>query len=421
MGISRRDFAKLLGAGLLMPRQLLASGSSQRKFLFVFCAGGWDPSCVFTPSLSDPGVWMDPEATPAEGGGIPYLSSSERPAVDAFFSAWGDRTALINGIEVRSITHEACRRIIWTGGTDSAADDWAARIAGNSGEGWALPDLVLSGPAFSAKHSGSVMRVGPDGQLGKLVTGLALDETDQPASPLSDATTATIEDYLTARAERLLEGAGPGPTTEFAKSYARSLRQLDDVRSIGEDLSLASLTEDYVHVRDRIRPAIRLLAEDRSRCVVAEHLGEWDIGWDSHSNIAKQNDHFQVLMEDLNSILDELSVTPAMGGGVLLDQVTVVVLSEMGRAPWLNTLGGKDHWTFTSAMLVGAGVRGSTVAGEYGEGLVGSPVDLDTGLPSPSGTRLTSRHLGATLAALGGLDPEIIAPGTEPLWGVLSD
>ena len=418
MRMTRRDLGRLLGAGLLLPSPLLAAGSDQRKFLFIFCSGGWDPTYVFTPHLGDPDTWMDPGGTPAEAHGIPFLSHPDRPSVDTFFETWGDRTALIQGLEVRSITHEACRRIIWTGGTDSAADDWAARIAGNSGPDWALPDLVLSGPAFSAEHSGAVMRVGPDGQLGKLVTGLALDESDIPAAPLSSATTDQIEAYLNSRSSDLLAAT---PTDRFAQAYAQSLSRLDGVRDIGEDLSLASLTDDYVHVRDRIRPAIRLLAENRSRCVVAEHLGEWDIGWDSHSNIAKQGDHFEVLMADLNSVLAELAVTPTSGGGRLLDELTVVVLSEMGRAPWLNTLGGKDHWTFTSAMLIGSGVRGGTVTGGYGSGLVGQPVDLETGLVTDSGTRLSSAHLGATLSTLAGLDAEAIVPGAEPIWSVMSE
>ena len=418
MSLTRRDLGRLLGAGLLLPQPLLAAGRDQRKFLFIFCSGGWDPTYVFTPHLGDPDTWMDPAGTPAEAHGIPFLSNPDRPSVDTFFETWGDKTALIQGLEVRSITHEACRRIIWTGGTDSAADDWAAKIAGHSGPDWALPDLVLSGPAFSSEHSGAVMRVGPDGQLGKLVTGLALDESDTPASPLSSSATHQIEAYLNSRASDLRTA---DPADKFAEAYAQSLSRLPSVRDIGEDLSLASLTDDYVHVRDRIRPAIRLLAEDRSRCVVAEHLGEWDIGWDSHSNIAKQNDHFEVLMADLNSVLDELAVTPTSSGGRLLDELTVVVLSEMGRAPWLNTLGGKDHWTFTSAMLIGSGVRGGTVTGGYGTGLVGQPVDLETGLVTDSGTRLSSAHLGATLSTLAGLDAEVIVPGAEPIWSAMSE
>jgi uncharacterized protein (DUF1501 family) len=126
-------------------------------------------------------------------------------------------------------------------------------------------------------------------------------------------------------------------------------------------------------------------------------------------------------MADLNSVLDELAVTPTASGGLLLDELTVVVLSEMGRAPWLNTLGGKDHSTFTSALLIGSEVRGGAIAGGYESGLVGARIDLDTGASTPSGTRLSSSHLGATLAAAAGLDPEDVAPGADPIWAVLAD
>ena len=49
-----------LGLGTtLMPFASLASQQSERKFLFVFCNGGWDPTTVFTPNLDDPAIWMD--------------------------------------------------------------------------------------------------------------------------------------------------------------------------------------------------------------------------------------------------------------------------------------------------------------------------------------------------------------------------
>ena len=103
MGITRRDLGRLLGAGLLVPRPVMAVTPSERKFLFIFCAGGWDPTQVFTPYLTDPDIWVDPEASPAEAGGIPYLSAASRPAVDTFFDSWADKTAIINGIEVRRL------------------------------------------------------------------------------------------------------------------------------------------------------------------------------------------------------------------------------------------------------------------------------------------------------------------------------
>jgi len=58
-----------------------------------------------------------------------------------------------------------------------------------------------------------------------------------------------------------------------------------------------------------------------------------------------------------------LEALPAPEGGSLLDQTTVLVMSEMGRTPIHNAAIGKDHWPVTSAMLVGAGVAGGRVVG----------------------------------------------------------
>ena len=101
-----------------------------------------------------------------------------------------------------------------------------------------------------------------------------------------------------------------------------------------------------------------------------------DLNWDSHSDIGMQSQHFQTLFTDLDAILFELSSRPGTHSGSLLDEVTVVVLSEMGRAPALNALGGKDHWTFTSAMMIGAGVNGGQTVGAYRKGLLGEQVSL---------------------------------------------
>jgi uncharacterized protein (DUF1501 family) len=83
----------------------------------------------------------------------------------------------------------------------------------------------------------------------------------------------------------------------------------------------------------------------------------------------------------------------------------VVVFSEMGRAPRTNAWGGKDHWTYTSVLLAGAGVRGGQVIGGVDGSYRGRPVDLGTGALSGDTTPLVASHIGATLLALGGVDP----------------
>jgi hypothetical protein len=98
----------------------------------------------------------------------------------------------------------------------------------------------------------------------------------------------------------------------------------------------------------------------------------------------------------------------------------VVVLSEMGRHPQENLQAGKDHWTFTSAMLVGPGVAGGRVYGGFDDYAMGRPVDLASGQPHDGGEALTGAHLGATLLALGDVDPAPHTDGAGPVLGMLT-
>ena len=47
--------------------------------------------------------------------GLPVWSDPSRPAVDTFFTKWADRTAIVNGVQVRSFVHSDCMKRILTG------------------------------------------------------------------------------------------------------------------------------------------------------------------------------------------------------------------------------------------------------------------------------------------------------------------
>ncbi|MGE3316895.1 MAG: DUF1501 domain-containing protein [Planctomycetaceae bacterium] len=83
--------------------------------------------------------------------------------------------------------------------------------------------------------------------------------------------------------------------------------------------------------------------------------------WDTHSrNAGVLRDHnlptldrtFGALMQDL----DERG---------LLDETLVVVMSDFGRTPRINSNAGRDHWTYCySVLFAGAGIRGGSVYGK---------------------------------------------------------
>jgi uncharacterized protein (DUF1501 family) len=133
-----------------------------------------------------------------------------------------------------------------------------------------------------------------------------------------------------------------------------------------------------------------------------------------------QGSHFKDLFTLLCGIMEELDSRTSLSGAPLAEEVTVVVISEMGRDPRLNGAQGKNHWTYTSAMLVGAGIQGGQVIGEYNEDFIGDPVDLTTGEVSDTGSRLHAKHLGATLLALGDIDPAEHLGDVTAIEGALS-
>ncbi|NUO51147.1 MAG: DUF1501 domain-containing protein [Polyangiaceae bacterium] len=143
--------------------------------------------------------------------------------------------------------------------------------------------------------------------------------------------------------------------------------------------------------------------------------------WDSHSdNVAQQAPLFNSLFGDLATILDQLAATPGPDGMPLSDTTVMVVLSEMGRTPAFNDYAGRDHWPFTSAMIIGPGITGNRTIGAYTPNYLGVGVDPNTGELDHARTGVSAETFGATLLALGDVDPAQFLPGVEPIAAVLT-
>jgi len=423
--LSRRRLlaaASSLGAGgLLLPRALRAAApSGERKFLFVYCYGGWDTLQVFTPMFGVAGVDVPEGAELAEANGIPFVDHPNRPSVRTFFETWGHRACVINGMEVRSVTHERCRRLLFTGVGDGDADDWAVTAAA-LGEPRSVPHLVLSGPAFTSKHAASVVRIGESGQLPDLLDGTALSLADHPAG-IPDAELAALEDaYLRAGLEAARADAPPGSPRRLVELYLDALDNLERLRASGEDVDLDPISSGCRRdLAEDAKVAFNAFELGLSRTALAKDLGWCSTSWDTHSdNEDMQGRNFEELFGYLGTALADLETRGSASGGRLADEVTVVVLSEMGRHPQL-TGGGRGHWTYTSALLIGAGVRGGQVIGAMDDNFQGRPVDLGTGQLVDGGTSLLPGHLGATLLELAGIDPTDLTGGAEPIRAAIS-
>ena len=419
-GPSRRTImhgAALGMGGLVLPRLARGQEASSRRFLFVFCDGGWDQSTVFVPySDLDVGLPLEADSTVEEIGALRFVDSPARPFVRSFFESWHDRTCILNGFEVRSIVHERCRQLVLTGRADAAVDDWPTLLAAAATDDPLLPALVVSGPSFSADHGNAVVRLGESGQLSGLVDGSSLELAG--VSALSGEAGTAVDRYLQGRAQAFVDAAATERDLRFGERYHGALEDGVALGELSGDLDLsADTSKRFV---EQLSPALDALEQGLSRCVLSRNLGVNDMGYDSHSdNAFLQSIHQDQLFSDLADLMAELESRTGTSGQPLSEETVVVVFSEMGRNPQINGQDGRDHWTWTSAMIVGAPVRGGVVGG-FDDSVLGLPVDLSTGLADADGVQLRASHLGATLLALGGLDPSELLPGYDPVsavWG----
>jgi hypothetical protein len=137
----------------------------------------------------------------ARSGDLSWVSGPTRPDVDAFFRRYAARTAILNGLEVRSIAHERCERIVMTGSSDPDALDIPSRIAAGAAQHLPLAHLVVSGPAYLNAEAQGVVRMGGQGQLAGLLSGTCMAGTS-PALNLPSQDLIDLEDaYVRGRVE----------------------------------------------------------------------------------------------------------------------------------------------------------------------------------------------------------------------------
>lgn len=125
-------------------------------------------------------------------------------------------------------------------------------------------------------------------------------------------------------------------------------------------------------------------------------------GWDMHNDITggfKRS--MPALDQGLAALLNDLD---SRG---LLDTTLVVVSSEFGRTPKINSTAGRDHWPKVfSVMLAGGGIKRGAVYGTSDP--TAAEPDLDP--VSPENLATTIYHLLGIVA-----DKELMAPGDRPI------
>jgi uncharacterized protein (DUF1501 family) len=414
----RQLLAAMAASAAALPRRARAASASDRRFLYVYTMGGWDPTMAFASLADSEHVVTEPDAEVATAGDIRFVAHANRPAVAAFLQAYHPRITIFNGVYCTAISHSGALRTTWTSSSDAAGADWPTRIAAAQAHLYAVPYLVIGGPYFGGADGVFVCRAGSANQLADLVSGEATLHADLPQPPPSASGIAAIDAWLLGEGER--RSADPNAArARAAAEWTVAHERAGELRSLGASVDLSAGTD----FADQLPLAVRALSTGLSRVVSLNHPRQNALTvWDTHANNdSTQAELYQSLFTDLGTLMQLLDREPSPTGvGTLGDITTVVVMSEMGRTPTQNASGGKDHWAFTSVMYISSGAVGGRTVGGFDDYLYGKRVDLATGELSEGGELLSVSTMGATALQMAGLDPRAEGIEADAVEGVLT-
>ena len=418
MPLTRRDvLMKSLGAGgvfALSQVLPLARASSStvtdpnRRFVFVYFLGGWDPMLSLDPK--DPAVYDDAPDTVYSTGvetGYGELGFTEDPRiftdvedlvfgpfVGERFAALASQMAVIRGMTVSSVAHVPATTHALTcrepAGELPRGSSLATLLASALGQDDLIPNLAAGVDSWNLSEPDFASALGAS-------TGSDLQKLLQPGLvELEAGDRDALEAFFDREAAR-----AANPRFGSVLDRRRSSRVLieQDIATLF-DANNPELADIVAHFEGQPRAfmAYQALTSGTSRCVsYRAHVFN-----DTHSGPDWRANHGYRLQSGFQSVAmlaELLQATDHPAGGSWLDHTTIVCASEFNRSPALNATGGRDHATTNSMALLGGGIAPGRVLGAtHPLRMAGQAIDLETGaVDTESGTQVEHAHVGRTL------------------------
>ena len=359
-GLSVASPAVFAGRGLSTSRAPQQDSYGGNLFLLYHAGGGWDPTHLCDPKPANSPNDPDPMnhfyevakfgniSCPAEFPEETYNGTGA--SIPQFFENWYDRLLVVNAIDVQTNSHDAGTRHTWSARLNEGYPSIGAFLAGAFDPSLPLSYLVFGGYSVT---SGLVARTRA-GNLGAL-SRLAYPERINPDNPESvyhnEPAAELIDEALWHRDQALAAGQG-------LPRIRHSINTLFTARSGSNELKLLQeyLPEELSNNNLERQAQVAIAAYKAGICIAANLTTG---GFDTHGNHdVGQTPRLEQLVNGMDFAMRE-----AERQGVA-DKVVLAAGSDFGRTPGYNAGNGKDHWSITSMMFMGAGIKGNQVIGE---------------------------------------------------------
>jgi uncharacterized protein (DUF1501 family) len=352
MGPNRRAMLRWAACGAAASGLRIALAAPEQapaRLVLVLLRGGMDGLSLVVPH-GDAGYYANRTtialARPGEPEGVLPLDKlfGLHPAAAALMPWWDAKQLAFvhaSGSADPSRSHFDAQDYMETGtpGRKDTPNGWMNRLAS------------VLGPTAPGTEARRMMTVGLGPTLPRILQG----EAEVAAMETGAGTAKAASDPRAIAAFSALYGtADPlGRTMQQLTTTRREMQASlgsDDPKADAGALSLAALARD-THRLGRL-----MAADARVRLAFVPVAG-----WDTHASQGAARGLLANKFGLLAAGLDAL----ARGLGDRLRETTVVVLSEFGRTVKQNGNGATDHGHGNVALLLGAGVRGGKVHGEW--------------------------------------------------------
>jgi len=379
--------------------------------LVVYASGGWDPTLVFDDKTSATGVQTESGLSQGSGGGgIAYLDHANRPAVRTFFTDYGGSSAIINGLFVGGMDRYSAQKQLLTvvPQDKSRAVEWATLYADASGFSGDLPYVNFEAPFAPGEYLAKATHLS--------AATIADYQAAVPSSTdLGTSGEAALKAMRSAAMAKVIDKIAAS-SLDFDKlnaltvSYANEAKIAAQLTTAVKAAGVQGSSDTFTY---QAKLALELFQQGASiaATVQAGRAAAWTT---TKANFSLQSAAFQSLFADLAIIL---TYAKKLG---LSDRLTLVVMSEGGRAPRLNEDGGKGPWPYTSMLLWGATINGGKVVGLSDGHLRGIPIDpIFGGAGKDTSVMLTPANVWSAIYTKAGFDSGALIGPTPALAQVI--
>ncbi|MCA9562675.1 MAG: DUF1501 domain-containing protein, partial [Myxococcales bacterium] len=404
--MDRREFlqlASLAGLSVVVPfgGKLRADEEPYEGPLWVLvnASGGWDPTSLCDPKgrinedQEDP-VNMYFRDDIGEAGRLRYAPVANH---EYFFNKYQDRLCVINGIDTETNSHTTGSRNTWSGRLGEGHPAFSALLAATHGREKPMAMITNGGYDFTAGLIGPT-RVDGANTLLRIAYPNLRDPGDENSGIHTEETWSRIVEMQRQRLSSLME-------VQTLPRVRQSQSLLFNARSGDNELRRLSefLPEQLDNSNNPLRRQAQVaLAGYKAGITLSVNMNTG--GFDTHSN--HDNSHIPRLEQVLDGIDFLMDEAERLG---VADKVCVAVGSDFGRTPWYNDNMGKDHWSITSMVFMGAGIPGNTVIGatdDYHRPLTVNPDTLEL---DERGIRIKPVHIHKAMRRLAGITEEMSA------------